>query len=94
MGRQNVNRYQAWGPYAVQLGEALRRAREARQFSQEYVAYRAGITRGTYMRYEAGMSVSSAPANPSLRSLLALSQVLEVPIAELIPPEAPDLRAW
>lgn len=94
MGRQDVNRYEAWGPYAVQLGAALRQAREARQLSQEYVAYRAGLTRGTYMRYEAGLSVSSAPANPSLRSLLALSQVLEVPITELVPPEVPDLRAW
>lgn len=31
--------------------------------------------------------------NPQLRALLALCQVLEVPLEDLLPPDCPDLRA-
>lgn len=61
--------------------------------SQEEVAYRAGMTRYTYQKYEKGESRPGMPANPTLRSLLALSQVLDVPLSDLVPGNAPDLTS-
>lgn len=81
-----------WSEYAQRLATILRRARNTAGLSQEDVAYRAGMTRYTYQKYEKGESRPTRPANPTLRSLLALSQVLEVPLNELIPDGAPDLR--
>ncbi len=71
----------------------LRRAREDAGLSQEQVAYRAGLTRYTYQKYEKGESRPGSPANPTLRTMLALSQVLGVAVASLIPPDAPDIRS-
>lgn len=52
-----------------------------------------GLTRYTYQKYEKGESRPGNPANPTLRTMLALSQVLETSLAELIPDSAPDLRS-
>lgn len=71
----------------------LRRAREDAGLSQEQVAYRAGLTRYTYQKYEKGESRPGSPANPTLRTMLALSQVLGVAVASLIPPDAPDITS-
>lgn len=71
----------------------LRRARQNAGLSQEQVAYRAGLTRYTYQKYEKGESRPGRPANPTLRTMLALSQVLGVTVANLIPSDAPDLRS-
>ncbi|MCT2222991.1 helix-turn-helix transcriptional regulator [Microbacterium paraoxydans] len=57
------------------------------------MAYRAGLTRYTYQKYEKGESRPGSPANPTLRTMLALSQVLGVTVASLIPTDAPDLRS-
>ncbi|MEV4777257.1 helix-turn-helix transcriptional regulator [Microbacterium sp. LWH12-1.2] len=57
------------------------------------MAYRSGLTRYTYQKYEKGESRPGNPANPTLRTMLALSQVLETSLAELIPDGAPDLRS-
>ena len=61
--------------------------------SQEAVAYRAGLTRYTYQKYEKGESRPGSPINPSLRSLLAIAQVLEVELGALLPGDVPDLRS-
>ena len=83
----------AWGEYAQRLATSLRRHRERAGLSQEQVAYRARMTRVTYQRFESGRSGSGNAANPTLYSLLALAQVLDVSLAELVPDNAPDLRA-
>jgi transcriptional regulator with XRE-family HTH domain len=83
---------EAWVAYAAELATNLRRLRMARGLSQEHVAYRAGLTRFTYQKYEKGESRPGSGANPTLRTLLALAQTLEASLAELLPAEAPDLR--
>ena len=82
-----------WAAYAQRLATALRRAREGAWLSQEQVAYRAGLTRYTYQKYEKGESRPGRPANPTLRSVLAISQVLGVVVEDLIPDDVPDLRS-
>ncbi|GAA4168019.1 helix-turn-helix transcriptional regulator [Gryllotalpicola koreensis] len=82
----------AWRRYAADLATNLRRLRLARDLSQEEVAYRAGLTRYTYQKYEKGESRPGAAANPTIRSLLALAQVLEAPLSDILPATAPDLR--
>lgn len=61
--------------------------------SQEDVAYAAGLSRYTYQKLEKGESQPGTPANPSLRNVMALAQVLEVPLERLLPKEPPDLGA-
>lgn len=82
-----------WREFATELGLLIYRLRVERGLSQEAVAYRAGLTRFTYQRYERGEAQRGAPANPSLRTLLALSQVFEVSVQDLLPPDAPDVTA-
>lgn len=93
MARQNDSTDDEWAAYAQRLAISLRRAREHAGLSQEQVAYRAGLTRYTYQKYEKGESRPGSPANPTLRTLLALSQVLGVTTDALIPTHAPDLRS-
>ncbi|WP_292774290.1 MULTISPECIES: helix-turn-helix transcriptional regulator [Microbacterium] len=93
MAHHNDSTDEEWAAYAQRLATALRRAREEAGLSQEQVAYRAGLTRYTYQKYEKGESRPGSPANPTLRTMLALSQVLGVTVASLIPPDAPDLRS-
>lgn len=93
MARQQDSSDDEWAVYARRLATSLRQARENAGLSQEQVAYRAGLTRYTYQKYEKGESRPGSPANPTLRTLLALSQVLNVTVASLIPTDAPDLRS-
>ena len=82
----------AWSDYAGQLATNLQRLRHERGLSQEDVAYRSGLTRYTYQKYEKGESKPGTPANPTIRTLLAMSQALGVELTEILPPDAPDLR--
>ncbi|BDZ39750.1 hypothetical protein GCM10025863_23640 [Microbacterium suwonense] len=82
-----------WAAYAQRLATSLRRAREGAGLSQEQVAYRAGLTRYTYQKYEKGESRPGRPANPTLRTVLAISQVLGMSLDDLIPDAIPDLRS-
>ncbi|WP_447943897.1 helix-turn-helix transcriptional regulator [Microbacterium aurum] len=82
----------AWSDYAGQLATNLHRLRLERGLSQEDVAYRSGLTRYTYQKYEKGESKPGTPANPTIRTLLAMSQALDVDLTEILPPDAPDLR--
>lgn len=91
--RQRVDGDVTWQNFAAELGHHIHRLRVARGLSQEAVAYRAGLSRLTYLRYEQGQAQSGAPSNPTLRTLLALSQVFEVPLQDLIPPTTPDVTS-
>jgi transcriptional regulator with XRE-family HTH domain len=53
----------------------------------------AGIAAFTYQKYEKGESKPGSPMNPQLMTLLALCQVLDVELADLLPEEWPDFTA-
>lgn len=76
-----------WTDYVSTLGVALSRARAARGLSQERVAHAAGLSAFTYRKLEKGESNPGTPANPRLRTLASLAEVLEVPLASLLPPD-------
>jgi transcriptional regulator, XRE family protein len=73
-----------WWRYARALGLRLQRARLAKGMSQEAVAHAAGISTFTYQKFEKGESKPGTPMNPRLRTLLALADVLEVGVGELV----------
>ena len=93
MGHRDDIADREWAAYAQRLATALRRARVGAGLSQEQVAYRAGLTRYTYQKYEKGESRPGHPANPTLRTVLAISQVLGIVVEDLIPDDVPDLRS-
>jgi transcriptional regulator with XRE-family HTH domain len=74
----------SWEDYVRDLGHELQRLRVAAGLSQEGLAYRAGITRAHYQQLEKGSSHTARPANPSLKTLVGLAQVLGVEIADLV----------
>ncbi|PZU31901.1 MAG: XRE family transcriptional regulator [Microbacterium sp.] len=75
----------AWDEYARALGVNLLRARARRSLSQEAVAHAAGLSTFTYRKLEKGESNPGTPANPRLRSLTSIAEVLGVPLAALLP---------
>ena len=81
----------SWDAFARELGLNLARARSARGLSQERVAHIADISSYTYQKYEKGESRPGTPLNPQLKTLVALSQTLDVPLVELLPSWSPDL---
>lgn len=82
-----------WESYARDIGSNLHRRRVERGYSQERVAYEARLSRYTYQKLEKGESRPGDPANPRLQTLLAIAQVLEVALTDLLPDVAPDLTA-
>ncbi len=80
-----------WVGYAQALGARLHRLRIEQGFSQERLAYSAGITRYTYQKLEKGESAPGTPANPTLRNLMAIAQQLDVTLDTLLPQPWPDL---
>lgn len=92
MAKRSVEVDEAWRAYAAELATNIRRIRIAREMSQEDVAYRAGLTRYTYQKYEKGESKPGTGANPTIRTLLALAQALDVSLGEILPLGVPDLR--
>ncbi|MEV8176217.1 helix-turn-helix transcriptional regulator [Microbacterium sp. NPDC079176] len=81
-----------WRIFVQSLAVQLRRRRVESGLSQEDVAYRAGLSRYIYHQYEKGESRRGSPANPGLRSIMAIAQVLDVSVDELLPRPLPDLR--
>jgi transcriptional regulator with XRE-family HTH domain len=75
----------SWSSYVAELGVTLARARARRGLSQDKVAAAAGISPFTYRKLEKGVSNPGTPANPRLRTLVCLAEVLEVPLAQLLP---------
>lgn len=82
-----------WDTFTRELGTRIQRLRVDRGLSQERLAYAAGITRFTYQKLEKGESTPGSPANPTLKTLMALAQQLGVGLDELLPAPWPDLRA-
>lgn len=80
-----------WDAYARAIGTNIQRQRVARGYSQDRVAYEANLSRYTYQKLEKGESRPGTPANPTVRTLLAVAQVLGVGLAEILPRDAPDL---
>lgn len=74
-----------WSDFARELGLVLLRVRGEKRLSQEQVAHAAGLSTFTYRKLEKGESNPGTPANPRLRTLVALSGVLGVPLMELLP---------
>lgn len=82
-----------WAAYVRDLGLALNRRRHEVGLSQERVANAAGLTRGYYQRLEQGTSRTGRIANPTIQNLIALAQVLDTTVEELLPPSPPDMTA-
>ena len=82
-----------WEKYIKTVGLNIQRERINRNMSQEQLAYSAGISRFSYQQLEKGESRPHSPANPALRNIMAISQILEVPLDTLLPVDWPDLRA-
>lgn len=74
-----------WTDFARELGVRMLRARAEKQMSQEQVAHAAGLATFTYRKLEKGESNPGTAANPRLRTLVALAEVLDVPLSELLP---------
>ena len=81
-----------WEEYAKVIGMTIRRIRVNRGFSQERVAFDAGLSKTQYQRIESGGFKHDLPPNPTSRTLLALAQILDVEIGELLPEPWPDLH--
>ena len=80
---------ETWDDYARALGLNLQRARATRGISQERAAHAAGISAFTYRKLEKGESNPGTPANPRLRTLVALAEILELDVRDLLPPRMP-----
>ncbi|GMM95678.1 helix-turn-helix domain-containing protein [Microbacterium sp. MTN4-26] len=80
-----------WDAYARAIGTNIQRQRLARGYSQDRVAYEANLSRYTYQKLEKGESRPGTPANPTVRTLLAVAQVLGIGLAEILPEGVPDL---
>ena len=80
-----------WNEYAKELGLRLQKARQEAGLSQEKVAHAAGISTYTYRKLEHGLSNPGSPANPRLRTLVALATILQVPILEIVGEKYPDI---
>lgn len=70
--------------FSRKLADRLRNLRDARGWSQEIVAHRAGISTYTYQKFEKGESKPGTPMNPRLYTLLALAEVFDLGIEELL----------
>ena len=82
---------EAWDGYARELGHNIQRERARVRYSQDRVAYEAGLSRYTYQKLEKGESRPGTPANPTVKTLLAVAQVLGVDLTDLLPARTPDL---
>lgn len=81
-----------WARFARELGTSIQKHRLDAGLSQEHVAYGAGLSRYTFQKFEKGESMPGTPANPSLRNIMAIAQILDVTLDELVPGGWPDLR--
>lgn len=82
---------EAWDRYARELGQNIQRERARVGYSQDRVAYESRLSRYTYQKLEKGESRPGTPANPTVKTLLAVAQVLGVDLTDLLPARTPDL---
>lgn len=78
--------------FAAVVGQRLQAARVGKGLSQERVAHLAGIAGFTYQKFEKGESRPGTPMNPRLTTLIALCQVLDLAVDDLLAGPWPDLR--
>jgi len=81
-----------WAQFSAEVGRNLHKLRVAKGMSQEDLAYAAGLSRYTYQKFEKGDSRPGAPANPQLRTIVALAGALDTPLAQLLPGWVPAVR--
>jgi transcriptional regulator with XRE-family HTH domain len=74
-----------WDVYARELGLNIHKARVERGLSQEATAAAAGISTFTYQKLESGQSNPGTPANPKLRTLVGLSDALDMDVRQMLP---------
>jgi transcriptional regulator with XRE-family HTH domain len=91
--RRSIHTDPGWVAFAEELGRNIQRERLARGLSQELIAHTVGLSRYTYQKYEKGESKPGTPANPSLQTVLAITQAIGIPLASVLPEGIPDLRA-
>lgn len=60
------------------LGRIIRRLRDEKKYSQEYVAEASQVDRTYIARIEAGK------ANPTIKILYKIAKTLEIPVGELL----------
>lgn len=83
--------HEAWAGFSRELGHNLRRARVARNLTQEQLVERVGISLYAYQQYERGaVTKDGSPTNPRLATIIAISQALGAELGEILPP-APKL---
>lgn len=70
-----------YSSYWIQIGNRIRHYREARGLSQQMLADQTGRTRAYIAHLESGRR-----QNPSLKVILQILYVLEVPLAEFFAP--------
>lgn len=80
-----------WVEYSRVLGRNLQHARHRAGLTQERVAHAAGLSTFTYQKLEKGESNPGTAANPRLQTIVSLSLVLEVGVADLLPVPTEDL---
>jgi transcriptional regulator with XRE-family HTH domain len=81
----------SWERYARDLGTRLHQLRIAKGLTQERLAVAAGITAFTYRKLEKGESNPGTAANPRLKTLIALAEVLDTDLADLLPAGQPGI---
>ena len=81
-----------WEDFGREIGVRLQRARERQGLSQERTAHLAGIAAYTYQKFEKGESRPGSPLNPRLATLVALCQVLDLKLHDLVPDPPPRDR--
>lgn len=82
-----------WEQYARRLGVSLSRRRHEVGLTQERLANAAGLTRGYYQQLEQGASRTGRVANPTVKNLIAIAQVLDTTVEHLLPADPPDMTA-
>lgn len=92
VSKQKAGADDEWSVFVRHLAVQLRRLRLESGLSQEEVASRANLSRFIYRQYEKGESRRGTPSNPALRSVIAISQVFDVSLEQLLPATFPDLR--
>ena len=69
--------------YSSELSRRMRMLRFKSGYTQEEVAQRAGISTYTYQKFEKGESRPGHPMNPTLSTLIALSDVFDIDVRDL-----------
>lgn len=78
MGSPKRNRRRLRDPLALQIGKAIREAREGQDLAQDELAHRAGVSR-TYMGH-----IEQGLYNITLKKLLQVSAPLKIKPSELL----------